>query len=256
MRGFLLFAGLIAGCATTKKPVVYEPGEATSSTESSSQEEQPPPTDSGTQTSQPPPADKPPEPARMPEMYALDEALADVLSGPLVHIGTGPWYAVNKINACAYRNERVIVINVYCTQKEMEAFSIIVLSPTKGRASFYAESGKVVSGLKRAQYLSFKGETQPLAGLSLPPVSLKWNYGEVAAWDEKRHKKYAAACYGGTELKKPQSGCLRTLQAHAATWQERNQPFLDNPPEDWYRIVREMRAKAKQDGKNVSNAGG
>src|SRR3954465_11720024 len=77
----------------------------------------------------PPPAPPPPPMVREPTptgIYALDEALNDALSGPLTHIGTGPWTGNARVHACAYRNERVIVVNVYCTLKEVKAFRVDV----------------------------------------------------------------------------------------------------------------------------------
>src|SRR5262245_14985255 len=56
------------------------------------------------------------------ELYAADEALRDVLSGELEYIGTGRWPGVERSSACAFRNQRVLVVNAYCTLKETPAF--------------------------------------------------------------------------------------------------------------------------------------
>ena len=48
-------------------------------------------------------------------LYLLDEALQDALSGPWEYLGTGPWHGNARAPACAYRNARVLVVNVYCT---------------------------------------------------------------------------------------------------------------------------------------------
>ncbi len=189
-------------------------------------------------------------------MYALDEALADVLSGPLEHIGTGPWFGLFRINACAYRNDRVILVNIYCTTNEMKSFSIVVFSPTRGRAVIYAEAERPISQLTRADYFTFKAETQPPPDSSLRPLSLDFTYDELTAWDEQRYYKWIPACFGGVEIKRPQGGCLKALEPQAAAWKQRNQPFLDDPPEAWYRIVRDMRARAARDGTHVSHPGG
>ncbi|HEY5945925.1 MAG TPA: hypothetical protein VIV40_10565 [Kofleriaceae bacterium] len=205
---------------------------------------------------EPPPAPLQVEPKRDAELYSLDEALADVFSGPLEHIGTGPWFGLFRVNACAYRNARVIVVNIYCTTKEMKAFSIVVLSRERGRAVIYAEAEKPISQLRRGDYFTFKAETSPPPDASLPPLSLAWKYEELTAWDEKRYYKWVPGCYGGVEIRKPQGGCLQALASHADEWKARNQPFLDDPPADWYRIVREMRARAQRDGKFVAHPGG
>jgi len=189
-------------------------------------------------------------PRRDSKLYALDEALADVFSGPLEHIGSGPWFGLFRINVCAYRNERVIVVNIYCTVREMKAFSIVVFSRTRGRVVIYAEADAPISTLAKADYFTFKAESEPVSD-KVAPLSLAWTQAELSAWDEKRYHSWIPACYGGVELRKPQGGCLQALASHADAWKQRNQPFLDEPPEDWYRVIREMRARAPQDAKPV-----
>jgi hypothetical protein len=196
------------------------------------------------------------EPRRDGALYALDEALADVLSGPLEHVGTGPWFGLFRINACAYRNQRVFVVNIHCTTKEMKAFSIVVLSPTRGRAAIYAEAERPISQLDRRDYFTFKAEAQPPPDASLPRLSLDGSYDQLTAWDEKRYYKWIPGCFGGVEIRRPLAGCLQQLESHKRAWQERNQGFFDDPPAEWYRIVREMRARAVRDGKHAANAGG
>src|SRR4051794_7648758 len=63
-------------------------------------------------------------------LYAADEALGDALSGPLEYLGTGKWPGIRRMYACAFRNERVIVVNVYCGTSERQAFRLDVYSPT------------------------------------------------------------------------------------------------------------------------------
>src|SRR5262245_42803364 len=188
------------------------------------------------------------EPKRDDPLYALDEALADVLSGPLEHIGSEPWWGLFRINGCAYRNDRVIVVNIYCTAKEMKAFSIVVFSRTRGRVVIYAEADAPISTLSKADYFTFKAESEPVSD-QIPPLSLAWTQEQLAAWDKQRYHTWIPACYGGVELRKPQGGCLQALASHAPAWKQRNQPFLDEPPEDWYRIIRELRARAPHDAK-------
>src|SRR5262245_16142499 len=138
----------------------------------------------------------------------------------------------------------------------MKAFSIVVFSPTRGRAMIYAEAEKPISQLTRADYFTFKAETSPPGDDSLPRVSLAWQYNQLRAWDEKRYYKWIPGCFGGVEIRKPQGGCLHELEAQAASWKARNQPFFDEPPPDWYRVVREMRARAVRDGTFVAHPGG
>src|SRR5690349_16928141 len=74
-----------------------------------------------------------PAPPRQQGLYTAEEALRDVLSGELQFIGTGRWPGVERSRACAFRNERVVVVNAYCTLNEVQAFRIDVYSPERGR---------------------------------------------------------------------------------------------------------------------------
>ena len=65
-------------------------------------------------------------PARGAVLYPLDEALQDALAGTWQHLGTGSWYGNSRVHACVYRNDRVFVVNVYCTLKEPNAFRLDV----------------------------------------------------------------------------------------------------------------------------------
>ena len=185
-------------------------------------------------------------------VYSLDEALADALSGPWTYVGTGPWTGNQRIKACAYRNERVLVVNVYCTIAEVTAFRVDVFSPERGRVRIYAEATAPVSTVTRRAYFSFTGESEPPPGprTRLPPVTLTMSFAELLDYDGRRYRAFLPSCYGGVEIYRRQGGCLRGLARHATEWADANRSFLREPPEDWYRIVRELRALAPQHGQD------
>src|SRR5436190_4570212 len=85
----------------------------------------------------PPPVVQPRQPAGL---FSISEAVEDVLSGTWTYVGTGPWTGNARLKACAYRNERVLFVDVYCTVKEEKAFALEVFSPTRGRVRIYAEA--------------------------------------------------------------------------------------------------------------------
>ncbi len=213
--------------------------------------------------SAPSPAENPVEPALAlaapappGDLYALDEAVADALAGPWEHVGTGEWFGIYSIHACVYRNQRVFIVNIYCTAREQTAFGLVVLSPTRGRAKIYAEAKAPISALRRRDYFTFKGEAAPaLADDRLPPLDLGFTYRELRAWDELRYKRYVPACYDGVELGRPQGGCLGELEPRARAWAERNRPFLDEPPADWYRLIGLLRARVPADSRRVKRSG-
>lgn len=198
-----------------------------------------------------------PAPAAPAPMYTLEEALADVSASPLTYVGTGDWTGIARIKACVYRNDRVFVVNVYCTLKEMPAFGMAVLSPTRGRVYFYAEAKKPISALRRGDYFTFLAEAEPaVVDANVPALELSFTYDQLRAWDAKRYKRFAPACSVGTELKKAQGSCVGDLKSQTDTWVGRNKPFVDAPPADWYKVVKEMRGRAQKDGKPVSRPGG
>lgn len=92
--------------------------------------------------------------------YALPEALADALSGPLQLVGKGAWHGLWGSLACVYRNERVLVVDEYCRPRELNSFGVIIASPTRGWVSIYAEGKAPVSKLDRSGYLIFTGRSE------------------------------------------------------------------------------------------------
>jgi hypothetical protein len=199
------------------------------------------------------PAPNVPAPSSRPAgLYSAEEALRDALSGPWQYVGRGDWPGINRVQACAYRNERVLVVNVYCTRTETQAFRVDVYSPSRGRVRIYAESRGQLSAHMRQDYFTFAAETEPLPspGANLPPVALTMSFEALSTYDEKRHNAFLPACYGGTELSRQRAGCLGTLAPRASEWTARNHGFLERANDDWYRLVRDMRALAAQHGRD------
>jgi hypothetical protein len=225
---------LAAGCATPRPPEPLPP----------IGERPPAPPDAG--VAAPPVVVAPPEDTGL---YSAEQAVADVLSGPLTLIGSGAWFGIARTHACAYRNDRVIVVNVYCTSKDIKAFRIDVFSPRRGRVRIYAEARSPITALRRDQYFTFKAETEPAPGrdAGLPPVTLAMSFPELQAYEKARYDRFLPSCYGGVEMQKPQGGCLGNLASQASEWAERNDGFLRQPPDAWYRLMQDLRARAPQD---------
>jgi hypothetical protein len=115
----------------------------------------------------------------------------------------------------------------------------------------YAEGKVPISQLTRRDYFTFTAEAEPAPRpeAGLPPVTLAMSFAELRDYDEKRYERFLPSCYGGVEIRRPQGGCLRDLAPRAGEWAQRNRPFLDHPPDDWYRIVKELRALASLHGR-------
>jgi hypothetical protein len=184
-------------------------------------------------------------------LYAADEALHDALSSPLRYLATGRWPGIRRTYACAFRNDRVLVVNVYCSPTETQAFRVDVYSPERGRVRIYAESKGTVSEHTRPDYYTFTAESEPPPGPEwrIPPLALSMSFPELRDYDERRYNAFLPACYGGTELNHQRGGCLGTLEGHANEWAQRNRAFLEHASDDWYRVVRELRELAARYGK-------
>jgi hypothetical protein len=170
-------------------------------------------------------------PATMPVagLYPADEAVRDALSGPWQYVGTGQWPGIRRMYACAFRNERVLIVNVYCGIKETPAFRVDVYSPTRGRVRIYAEAKGPLSAHMRQQYFTFT---------------------ELRDYEEQRYGAYLPTCYGGKELERAIGGCLGPLASSSNDWEVRNRGFLERANSDWYRLVQEMRVLATQHGRD------
>jgi hypothetical protein len=185
-------------------------------------------------------------------LYAADEALRDALSSPWQHVGTGRWPGINRMYTCAFRNERVLVVNVYCGKTDARAFRIDVYSPKRGRVRIYAEASGPILPRVRQQYFTFMAESEPPPGpeAHMPPLSLTMSFAELRAYDEQRYRAYLPACYGGQEHARARGACVGALAVRGSEWAKQNRSFLDRASGDWYRVVREMRVLATRYGKD------
>jgi hypothetical protein len=185
------------------------------------------------------------------ELYAADEALRDVLSGELTYLGTGRWPGIERSFACAFRNQRVLVVNVYCTLTESHAFRIDVYSPERGRIRIYAEASGPVSARNRADYFTFMAESgfPPGPELRIPAVALTMSYEDLRSHEQQRYDAFLPGCFGGEQHQRSVGGCLGSLAARESDWTARNRSFLAYANDDWYRVIRQMRALAERHGR-------
>lgn len=191
-----------------------------------------------------------PGPVRERGLYGAEEALRDVLSGELQYIGTGRWPGVERSRACAFRNERVVIVNAYCTLNETQAFRIDVYSPQRGRVRIYAEANGAVSVHQRAEYFSFMVESSqpPTPETRIPPLTLAMPYEELRSYEQRRYDAFLPGCFGGVQNDRDVGGCLGALGPRHGEWAAQNEAFLERANADWYRVLRQMRALAGRYG--------
>jgi hypothetical protein len=190
----------------------------------------------------------PAQPGTVSGLYGADEAVRDALSSPLQYVGTGTWPGIRRMFACAFRNERVLVVNVYCSPTDRQALRVAIYSPQRGRASIYAEAKGGVSAKRRADYFTFMVESEP----AQPAASLAMSFDALRAYEERRYAAYPPQCFGGQELQRPRSGCLGALAPRAGEFEQQHARFLERASDDWYRLVRELRVLAVHHGREPS----
>lgn len=203
----------------------------------------------------PPPRAQPvearlPEPAREEGLYSAQRALRDVLSSELEFIGTGTWPGVERLRACAFRNQRVMVVNAYCSLHEQPAFRVEVYSPERGRVRIYAETRGALSTRQRRDYFTFmvEGSPPPSAADRLQPLTLHMRYEELRRYEQQRYDAFLPGCFAGEQNERAVAGCLGALAAREGEWAAEHRTFLDQPNDDWYVVVRKLRQLAARYG--------
>ena len=153
--------------------------------------------------------------------------------------------------ACAFRNQRVLVVNAYCSITEPNAFRVDVYSPTRGRVRIYAETRGPLSTRTRPDYFTFMAESEPPPAptAGLPQLGLTLSFAQLRAYDERRYEAFLPACYAGTDFHRSRQGCLGPLASRQAEWTQANREFLQHANGDWYRLVRELRSVAMRHGR-------
>jgi len=195
------------------------------------------------------------EPVPGSALYGAGDALQDALAGQWEYVGTGPWPTIERSSACVFRNDRVLVVNVYCTVSEIEAFAVQIYSPERGRVRIYAEGKRPVRARQREEYFTFLAESEPPPEPGVAPkVELTMSFDELAQHEKRRHDAMLPGCYGGERHEETVGGCLGALTSEAPRWAEQNRAFLERPGDPWYRLVREMHALAARHGRDPEGA--
>ena len=182
------------------------------------------------------------------KLYPPDEALADALSSPLRHLGTGVWPGRYKIPSCAYRNEKVIVLDSYCTLREMNPTTVWIFHPERGTAVFSAsgDRGALVSKIKRESYEQWGFSTlEPYPGLNLA-----MSFRELTDWEKRRGVFSRGSCGASLTTSAPKrASCGLKTPDIEEWWQGYYRPLLEVAPADWYELVKRVRALAPKYGK-------
>lgn len=183
------------------------------------------------------PAPKPaePSPPAAAAPYLPAEAVADARAGALEIVGVGAWPGLFRRLTCVYRNERVFVVDERCSEpREPSALTVLVLSPTRGRATIFADAGGPIGRARRPGYKSFgAASTAPRP----PPGSLDLaaSYEELVAYEADAPGAVRATCSAGTQ--RPEGFCSKGTLVSAAEYAASVGPFLSSPPDGWFELV-------------------
>ena len=117
---------------------------------------------------------------------------------------------------------------------------------------FYAEAAGVITARSRADYFTFTVEGGPPPGpeTGLPPLTLAMSYEELRRYEQQRYDAMLPGCFGGERHGREVGGCLGALALREDEWAAKNEAFLAHANDDWYRVVRQMRALATRYGTN------
>jgi hypothetical protein len=182
------------------------------------------------------------------KLYPPDEALADALASPLKHLGTGVWPGRYKIPSCVYRNEKVLVLDSFCTIREMNPTTVWIFHPERGIAIFSAtgDRGALVSQVKRNQY-----EQWTFASLDpYPGMDLTFGFEELTDWEKRRSVFSRGSCSAALVTTSPtRATCSFKTPEIEEWWQGYYRPMLDEAPTGWYELIKRLRKLAPRYGK-------
>jgi hypothetical protein len=169
-------------------------------------------------------------------VYALDEAIADAMASPLVFVGKYGIPGLHRIMACTYRNDRVFVVDIYCTEKEMTTFSVAIISPARGRVTFYAEGDQPISTLRsRADYVdAFRADIRTPD----PRVTLTSAHAQLFPAQPTQNADAGSCSIGVAEMR-----CFGALNTRWRELRSRNQAFILAPPTAWFGLVHDLVAQ-------------
>jgi hypothetical protein len=184
------------------------------------------------------PAEAVPALAAPAKLYPLGEAIADATSGPLEFIGMGPWPGTFRRFSCAYRNERVIVVEHHCMPNTRTDIRVQILSPKGGSVAVTAQAKKgVITGQERAAYRDMFGGSSG-GGHA---INLKMSYEKIVATTQDKSTRDTGVC---TYRLDSGAKCYQTFEDKLSEFTADADAFFKEPGAGWYKLVEEV-AKAR-----------
>jgi hypothetical protein len=187
-----------------------------------------------------------PKPVTASPLYSPEDAVADAMSGPLEFVGIDKPEG-HQIPECLFRNQKVLVLDRYCTTKEINTTGIQILHPERGVIYFYAESKEPITGITRDDYREWRIETRdPYRG-----ARVDMTFDEYQAYEVRRLQLTDQGCSAGFAMTSAEPHCLCRNKTPEIQqwWTATSKPLLKRPPETWYRLVRTLRPLSARRGR-------
>ena len=105
-------------------------------------------------------------------VYTVTEALDDVLSGPLEFVGHFASPGLFQVLACAYRNDKVLVIDERCLPDARGRMTLHIYAPDVGRLVLWGRTadGAPLQSMSPSSYESFGVASYPPAPVGVEPA--------------------------------------------------------------------------------------
>ncbi len=164
------------------------------------------------------------------------------LSSPLQRVKRG-MFKNDTIQSCLYRNQNVLVVDGYCTNKEAGVVQVVIYSLDLGRVSIYSEPGTAPSNVRRDAYRN----EQWSVSWRLPKVE---NFCSGSSLSEVNDFEFVETfdnlCLSNREsclaaFRDTKNVYCKGFKSDAATeWVSNANEFWDNPPEQWYTLIKTL----------------
>ena len=176
--------------------------------------------------------------------FTPQKAVELALAGPLELVSFG-MFKNDKIKSCLWKNADVLVLDNYCTQNETVVAGIGIYSARLGHMYIYTEPGKAPSRVRRDSYDDFVWNVS----WGMPDAESKCKESDIVLINSMRDLiDFEDNCLEETKFcttyhrDSLQFGFGRGSISDdiKSDWKKYSEAFWKNPPEIWYRLLKEL----------------
>jgi hypothetical protein len=169
-----------------------------------------------------------------PVAYTPQQALADVLSSPLEFVGKGLLYGYQSIESCLFRNDKVLVLDGYCTKTEVGAADLIVYSmELKQALQIHAESNGNFTPISQTNPAKYPPNYW-YADLreTGPDIHLEISFSAFADLYQNMAQNQAPDCLVSAQF----STCAGN-PSYTQDWLSEAESFRKSPGKSWHQVL-------------------